>query len=314
MSRMALLTLLTLGVGAASACKVPVFRYALDRWPTAHHIVTLPPGSAALAEALVDTGANLRVVGGEPGEAVVRFPKNDKEDDPPTLWRGPAGALDAKALCHSPARAELVRQLASGTSVVWVLLDGDEASEKLLRGELARLEKALELPPKEEVAKDLKTEVPYELRFAVLKVRRDDAAEAYFVRQLLTFEDDEEGITGPLVVPVFGRGRALWSLSGEGLNAKGIAEAARYLCAKCSCEVKELNPGRDLLFGVDWYELLDLPPEPEDKSLPAPAIPPGVKDDAPAVPAASGALIPALAVGITLLACAAAAFWWRRRE
>ena len=60
----------------------------------------------------------------------------------------------------------------------------------------------------------------------------------------------------PLVIPIFGRGRALYALGGAGLKAETIAQAARFLIGKCSSEEKELNPGADLLIAADWDELL----------------------------------------------------------
>lgn len=62
--------------------------------------------------------------------------------------------------------------------------------------------------------------------------------------------------------------------------------AARYLCAACSCEVKRLNPGADILMSVNWEGLVvgeyvvdeDLPPLQSVSALlspaPAPTTPP----------------------------------------
>ena len=56
---------------------------------------------------------------------------------------------------------------------------------------------------------------------------------------------------------IFGRGRALDALIGKGINADTIAEAAKFLCGACSCQVKRLNPGVDLLIAANWDTILN---------------------------------------------------------
>jgi hypothetical protein len=55
---------------------------------------------------------------------------------------------------------------------------------------------------------------------------------------------------------VFGLGRALLPLIGAGITQKNIYDAASFLAGPCSCEVKEQNPGFDLLLNADWDTLL----------------------------------------------------------
>jgi hypothetical protein len=58
---------------------------------------------------------------------------------------------------------------------------------------------------------------------------------------------------------------------GKGIKHETIDEAASFLIGSCSCQVKEKNPGADLLMSVDWKALLkdqatglaDLPPASE---------------------------------------------------
>ena len=56
----------------------------------------------------------------------------------------------------------------------------------------------------------------------------------------------------PMVFPVFGRGRLLGCLFGEYITKKHIDEATFFLSGACSCEVKDLNPGVDLLMAAPW--------------------------------------------------------------
>jgi hypothetical protein len=61
----------------------------------------------------------------------------------------------------------------------------------------------------------------------------------------------------PVAVPVFGRGRALCALPGEQITPPVLKEAIAFLTGSCSCEVKELNPGLDLLMTANWAEAVE---------------------------------------------------------
>ena len=45
-------------------------------------------------------------------------------------------------------------------------------------------------------------------------------------------------------------------LIGAGVTAENIHDSAAFLVGACSCEVKEQNPGFDLLLAADWDVLL----------------------------------------------------------
>src|SRR5262249_43203485 len=155
-------------------------------------------------------------------------------------------------LLDSPARREIVKALTRGDSAVWVLMlsgdrDADDAAAKMLAKELARLQKEIELPEQPEDGSMLLTELPLKVAFTVVRIDRKKPEEAAFVRMLLDSDDDLDRATGPIVLPIFGRGRVLVGLEGGSLTARQIGSWARFLCGACSCRVKELNPGRDLL-------------------------------------------------------------------
>jgi hypothetical protein len=114
----------------------------------------------------------------------------------------------------------------------------------------------------------------------VLRVPRDSAEEQALVGMLLGCEPDLVELSQPMAFPVFGRGRALLPLVGAGITAKNVHDAAEFLAGPCSCEVKEQNPGFDLLLKADWRDLLgqaidtavaaeiELPAEPEFVTIP----------------------------------------------
>jgi hypothetical protein len=167
-------------------------------------------------------------------------------------WQGPFTPDAGRLLLDSPARRELVRRLAGGDSVVWVLLDGDRASAALLDAELPRLAAETVLP--EVDPDDPRTEGNTELKvaFSVLPVSHRNPAEAAFVSMLVNVDPDLAKETGPVAFPFFGRGRMLTGFYGKALNPANIAETSQYLCGACSCEIKEQNPGVDMLLAADW--------------------------------------------------------------
>ena len=110
--------------------------------------------------------------------------------------------------------------------------------------------------------------------FSSLRLSRTDPAEKIFVDMLLGSEgggelslraDDVRG--KPMAFPVFGRGRVLYGLVGDGINEDTIADACQLLIGPCTCQVKDDNPGIDLVMAVDWESLVERSVE-IDKALP----------------------------------------------
>ena len=172
------------------------------------------------------------------------------------LWTGPLRGLDFAALMDSPTRRELVRRLFRGDSAVFLLLksgqsEADAAAEELLRTTLAEQEMKLTLPPKDGPSL-LLTSLPLKIAFSVLNVARNDANERFFVQMLQNLGEQAGLRAGPIVFPIFGRGRALTALDGRSLRAEAIQEICEFLCGECSCGIKGQVPGVDLLMAVDW--------------------------------------------------------------
>jgi len=148
----------------------------------------------------------------------------------------------------------------------------DDKKFALLESELRRLEKIIKLP-EIEVAdlKDL-SKKPEELKiqFSAHRLSRSDTSEAAFVSMLLATESDlrEEFEMGtPMAFPVFGRGRVLYALLGDGIANSTIEEASRFLAGACQCTVKADNPGVDLLISFDWDEHVQIT-EPKKEDVP----------------------------------------------
>jgi hypothetical protein len=160
---------------------VPVFRYALERWPSdTHRVLVFHKGKLAEADqAVVDW---LKKVGtredgpspldveavdlaGKPDEAMRELWKAQGDPELPWMvvlypvssgipvpaWAGRLTADAAKRLVDSPARQEIARRILDGESAVWLLVecgqqDKDDAAAKLLEGQLKEQQEGLKLP------------------------------------------------------------------------------------------------------------------------------------------------------------------------
>ncbi|MFH1730902.1 MAG: hypothetical protein ABIF82_04525 [Planctomycetota bacterium] len=119
--------------------------------------------------------------------------------------------------------------------------------------------------PIQDLQKNLK------ISFSVIRVSRSDPAEEMLVRMLMRSEPDleTEHADKPMAFAVFGRGRVLHALVGDGITAENVTQDGQFLTDPCSCEVKDLNPGTDLLISAAWVtnqplvEEFQLPPLPD---------------------------------------------------
>ncbi len=267
-------------------CTIPVYRYALERWDLGDYEVRVfhrGPLPADLQAAVkrwqhshhgnmeistVDLDGKLtpelrQLWQKQEGRAtlpwlVVRLPGT--EADP--AWAGSCTPATLAAVADSPARQRIVAALSRAETAVFVLLGGgdaaaDAAAGKLVADELRQLEKGMKLPEQSKDGPQLRLPLPLQVRFTLLPLRRDDPAEQAFITMLLATEEGLDRIKGPILFPIFGRGRALGSLYGKDLNAGEVFQVAHFLCKECSCQLKELNPGTDLLIRADWPAILE---------------------------------------------------------
>jgi hypothetical protein len=287
----AALALLLLGIAIAEACNVPVFRYALERWRadpyrvTVFHRGPLSDAERALVNELttqqeqslvnvavrtVDVSDEEKI---EPGDQqlfetlkdpqlpvmVVQYPA--PLQIPVPVWTQPLTKANVTALTNSPLRKELIKRLVDGETAIWLLLESgdaarDKQAEELLAARIKSLEKDLTLPELTDTPEDeLLAKTPLQIKFSLLRVPREESDEP-LVQMLLHAESDLLERSDPMIFPIFGRGRALLPLIGAGITAENIQSSAGFLVGACSCEVKELNPGFDLLLAAEWDSLL----------------------------------------------------------
>ena len=153
----------------ANACQVPVFRYALERWPADPYRVvvehsepltdeqqllvdSLRGGSSAVAPANVEVELARQPVDSVASpQLVLRYPHSSKLRDT-VITRLPLNIESVNAIRSSPSRDAVARALAEGHSVVFLFLPiGDVEKDKVrrqhLEDHLKTAQQKLQLPP-----------------------------------------------------------------------------------------------------------------------------------------------------------------------
>ncbi len=286
------LTILFIALSATSAfaCKVPVFRYALERWSADRYEVlivhngALEPSSQALVDKLrapkLNLSANFEVqlisAGDLRDQRLLELWKNRKEENQPlmivlyprtatevpdrALTSQPLTATHVDRLLHSPLRTQIAQRLSGGQTAVWIFVpSGNEAKDAaalmVLDERIVLNRQRLSVPSAEELEIEpailAKNSIPLRIEFSVVQLDRSDDQEGFFLSSLMKSESDLDS-TQPMALPVFGRGRVLYALVGDGIMAETVDTACQFMAGPCSCQVKNQNPGFDLLIDSDW--------------------------------------------------------------
>jgi hypothetical protein len=288
----------------AGACSVPVFRYALEQWPAARYellvfhdrplsqeereTVRQIERSSTLANVTIrqvnlagEANGDLRSIWNRDGKGaalprlVLRYPESTPAM--PSVWSASLSPESTAKLIASPARRAIYDHLTAGNAgVVVLLLSGDAAADdsarEMLRTQLPAIAGRIELPAKSDEGPQVQSLIPLHIRFPVVEVRRG-LAEELLVQILVGSEDGLDKVRGPIAFPIFGRGRALCSLHGADLAKPAeLRHSLDFLCRACSCQVKELNPGIDLLIAGDWETIFAAEPGPMPRIATVPGI------------------------------------------
>ncbi|MEN6496598.1 MAG: hypothetical protein ABFD16_20105 [Thermoguttaceae bacterium] len=175
-----------------------------------------------------------------------------------------SGRLDLpaiEAMIESPVRTRLAQMLDSGQVAVLVLLTGKEEAENeraaKVAAEVIKQAAAGELPGENEPGSDTaQGDVkPRRWDLGLIKLSHEDPAEQWLLRALTTVEPDlreKQLAEQPMVFAVYGRGRAMPPYVGKGITPENLTEMVLFLSGACSCQVKDQNPGVDLLVQWDW--------------------------------------------------------------
>jgi hypothetical protein len=271
------------------ACNVPVFRYALEHWqPQPYEVIVFHKGvldpkeqeavrrlekhaageftPANIAMQLVDLDKpltpplrTLSDAQDKPALPWMVVRNLDVDSKKTTVWAGKFGDHSVNLLLDSPLRREVVKRLLGGETAVWIHVGSgdkarDDASARLLAGELKRLSSELKLPTLTDAPED-KLSVkgpPLQVAFSMVRLRRDDPDEQFLLNMLLHSEAELSQRKEPMAFAVFGRGRCLAALVGRGLTAKNIKSACALLLAPCTCDVQTDMEWFELLTTADW--------------------------------------------------------------
>ena len=295
MKRLILIFVLLTVASTACACNIPVFRYALERWrPGSCELIVFHQSELSTEDekfvqelhsaAFENSGqANAKVIRSRIAaetrsqyQAILKTLREKEAIKFPHLvvrtnlgrgqminnWHGTLDDARSANLLQSPVRKELSQRLLRGDSVVWLMLQSSDkkrtqAARELLQKNFEKLQKEVTLPEGIGLpGSELHSEVPLLVKFSLLEIDPSDKKESFLVTLLTGFEPEAVAEGEPLLVPVFGRGRALEVIPARDLNDSLIEELTLFLNGACSCQVKEQNPGFDLLMTEDWEQHL----------------------------------------------------------
>ncbi len=266
------------------ACNVPVFRYALERWSAdPYRLIVFYENHFSedektlikeLEHSAADSSLNISITlvnthdvpeNARPVNATqypwmeLHYPESANIRG--HVWANAFTRENAALISDSEMLAELSARLINGDAAVWIFLEcSDEEknadARSLLEKTLKNMTKELKVPTvgfdingNEIKVNDFKD---YDVTFSMLSLSRKNTNESVLVQILLGSEEDLTYFDEPMAFPVFGRGRALYGLIGKGLSEKNIEYACQSIVGWCSCEIKDDNPGIDLLINRDW--------------------------------------------------------------
>jgi len=200
------------------------------------------------------------------------------------------GRLDVKtlrAMVDSPLRQKLGKSFHDGNATTLLILEGPDAkankeAEKVCKQVAAKAEAGeipvssafgdMYVPPpaddgtekdgeeggekdgaKKDGAETADEHKPETMKVGVLKLSRKNEAEKWLIASLLKIEPDlDEFADKTMIFAVYGRGRAMPPYIGKGITVENLVDCAFFFGGACSCQVKDQNPGMDLLMKWDW--------------------------------------------------------------
>jgi len=269
------------------ACSTPVFRYAIERWEADPYrlIIFTDEELTEDQQQAVENAKKYEVYGYQQPPLLVEqvrtsevtnffakawadvsahraapcvalfYPRVTGERS--AVWMDELSTNALNRIVMSPARLETASRLLGGDAAVWLMLRGDDSAEnQRVRDVLEDAHRKIESSTVYnedflQLAEEAGTEVP-KLKFSVLEVDRNDPREAVLMAMLTRLSPDAAKHTGPIVIPIFGQGRAAVIMMNEFIAEEYVERVAEFLTGACSCEIKNLNPGFDVLIPIDW--------------------------------------------------------------
>ena len=275
----------------AQACSVPVFKYALAYWPAdpyemiIFHSGSMSPDKQILLDKLKkmswDSEASSNIIvrtvdlAASPGVVMQKLWESQSSEELPwmilryprvsgiteQIWAGELTADNMDAVLDSPVRQEIAQRILKGETAVWLFLESgdqkqDDEAASIIESQLKVLSEEMRVIVEEASIEEF-DEDDLQVSFSMLRLSRNDPAERMLIQMLLNSEWDLKMMSKPMAFPIFGRGRALYALIGDGIRARNIEIACSFLVGWCSCEIKDQNPGLDILMSVSWDKAID---------------------------------------------------------
>ena len=323
----------------AEACQIPVFRYAMWRWPASSYRIILfhrgalspqqstwagelkqaceqetKPVNAGFEDVnLADASAGRTAESWEalkfkdellpavvvvyPGSETFESVPKERQERLRSAWAETLSADTPKTLFHSPLRAQVARDLVEANAAVFVLVKSgntkqDEQAQTALRAVLIKMEGELQMPAGDPAILWAENLQGLKITFGLRVVDRKDPAEARFLGMALSLApriDAQIAAGHPAIIPLYGRARALTPYLADDKEMGDITTSiSQMVTGACSCEIKEMNPGVDLLFAVNWEHDLQTFAAKRAEATTAPATPlepPSLADLAASPPA-----------------------------
>ena len=266
------------------SCTVPVFQYALERWNQSYYDgVIFYKGNLTQKEQEAfnnfqdmlhrnNSTLNLRLerldIAAEP-EKYQQLLQGVTSKDLPALalwyphqkgqskpfWFGGCQMSVLSNIVGTAKRREISDHLISGSPIVWVFVT--PPGQKVLSKPLNRL--------KENISKtvtEMKQEYQFksilenggdQVSFPVVTVSADSPEESVLI-SMITGLDEVSSVKKPVVIPVFGRGRALTTFTADKINKDMIYNIMSFLLSPCACQIKMASPGTDMLIKANWQK------------------------------------------------------------
>ncbi|MFP4622098.1 MAG: hypothetical protein ACLFM7_12360 [Bacteroidales bacterium] len=273
---------LLFGAHSVMSCTVPVFQYAMERWnQSLYDGVLLYKGSLSQEEKATfaefqemlskdKSVLNLRIEkldvdsksdeydqlleGVKPGNLpamALWYPMEKGNKEP--FWVGPLEMPVLENVIESEKAREVTHHLVGGSPVVWILIhpsDEDNKDETLnsLREKISETVASMKQDPQ---FKSLIENDGDEVSFPIVPMSAKSSEETVLLSMITGLRDDSS-LDESVVIPVFGRARALTTFKADKITQDRIYNIMRFLMSPCACQIKMASPGNDLLMKANW--------------------------------------------------------------
>ena len=264
------------------SCTVPVFQYALERWNQSYYDgVLLYEGNltqkeketyAEFQEMLQKNNSllNLRMekldVSSQP-DKYQQLLKNLRPDRLPALalwyprqkgqgepfWIGDFQMPVISNIVESDKRHEVSNHLVDGSPIVWMLIapGGHSDHKETLNRLRTAISESVGVMKQSPQFKPLIVNGENEISFPVVTVSAENSEESVLL-SMVTGLSEGSSLKQPMVVPVFGRGRALTTFPAHEIDEELIYNIMSFLLSPCACQIKMASPGTDMLIKAQW--------------------------------------------------------------